>query len=387
MTLSVVATDAASYQWLFNGSDLSGANVSGATTATLTITNISAVQAGNYTVNVTNGFGTQTSVTAVLTVSTTLKPAFTSNPQSQTVVSGTTVVFNTATTGVPAPTYQWKLNGAAILGATSARLVVSGATAANAGSYTCVASNSIGSVTSSTATLTIDTAAADTASPGRMINLSVNTVDGSGAQAMTVGFNTGGARTSGSQTLLIRASGPALTAYGVSGVLPDLVVTLYNTAGAVVVSNSGWASTPSNEAAVITADFETGAFSLTNPSSLDSAVVETLAESGYTVQVSGKSGDSGRTIVEVYDNTPLGTYTLATPRLVNLSCRIEVSAGNSLTTGFTIGGATSKSVLVRASGPALKAFGVSGAMPDPQLQLFNGSTQIASDAGWAEILN
>ena len=177
-----------------------------------------------------------------------------------------------------------------------------------------------------------------------MVNLSVNTIDGSGAQAMTVGFNSGGVGTSGSQTLLIRASGPALTAYGVSGVLPDPVLTLYNTAGAVVISNSGWASTPGNEAAVLAADSATGAFSLTNPASLDSAVVETLVESGYTVQVSGKSGDSGRTIAEVYDNTPSGTYTLATPRLVNLSCRIQVSAGSSLTTGFTIGGATSKSV-------------------------------------------
>jgi hypothetical protein len=261
-------------------------------------------------------------------------------------------------------------------------LVVSGATAANAGSYTCVAANSIGSATSAAATLAIDTSAADIANPGRLINLSVNTVVGSGTQAMTVGFTSGGAGTSGSQTLLIRASGPALAAYGVTGVLPDPVLTLYNATGGVVTSNSGWASTPANEAAVLAADLKTGAFSLTNPSSLDSAVVETLAESGYTVQVSGKSGDSGRTIAEVYDDTPTGSYALTAPRLVNLSCRILVNAGSSLTTGFTIGGATAKSVLVRASGPALSAFGVSGVMPDPQLQLFTGSTQIASNAGW-----
>ena len=74
---------------------------------------------------------------------------------------------------------------------------------------------------------------------------------------MTVGFNSGGVGTSGSQTLLIRASGPALTTYGVSGVLPNPVLTLYNTAGAVVISNSGWASTPGNEAAVLAADSAT----------------------------------------------------------------------------------------------------------------------------------
>ena len=59
-----------------------------------------------------------------------------------------------------------------------------------------------------------------------------------------------------------------------------------------------------------------------------------------------------------------------------------MGAGSSLTAGFVIGGSTSKTVLVRASGPALAAYGGTGLMPDPQLQLFNGGTQIAANAGW-----
>ena len=266
VTLSVTAPGATGYQWQLNGSNVSGANLSVAMTitravGTLTITGVTASQAGNYSVIVMNNYDSIPSNTAVLTVTsapTAVAPAFTTNPQSQLVMSGTTVAFNSAASGTPTPTYQWKFNGAAISGATSARLVISGATSANAGSYTCVATNSIGSVTSSAGTLTIDSTAADIANPGRMVNLSVNTLDGSGAQAMTVGFNSGGVGTSGSQTLLIRASGPALTAYGVSGVLPDPVLALYNTAGAVVISNSGWASTPGNEAAVLAADSATG---------------------------------------------------------------------------------------------------------------------------------
>jgi len=58
-----------------------------------------------------------------------------------------------------------------------------------------------------------------------------------------------------------------------------------------------------------------------------------------------------------------------------------------LIAGFVIGGTTAKTVLVRGSGPALGAFGISGALPDPLLQLFQGnsngsSTLVASNAGW-----
>ncbi len=50
-----------------------------------------------------------------------------------------------------------------------------------------------------------------------------------------------------------------------------------------------------------------------------------------------------------------------------------------------IGGTTAKTVLIRAWGPALvpAPFSVSGAMPDPQLQVYNSSdTLLASNVGW-----
>jgi hypothetical protein len=55
---------------------------------------------------------------------------------------------------------------------------------------------------------------------------------------------------------------------------------------------------------------------------------------------------------------------------------------NILIAGFAIGGTTSKTVLLRASGPALAPFGVGGTLPDPQLQLFSGSVVLASNDGW-----
>ena len=149
-----------------------------------------------------------------------------------------------------------------------------------------------------------------------------------------------------------------------------------------MTTNSGWGTPSSNIAVINAAEAATFAFAFSDSTSKDSAVVSTLPAAGYTVQVAGKSGDTGKTIAEVYDNTPPGTYVLTTPRMVNLSCKIQVAASGSLTAGFTIGGTTSKSVLVRAAGPALAAFGVSGTMPDPQIQLFSGTTQIAANAGW-----
>jgi hypothetical protein len=100
------------------------------------------------------------------------------------------------------------------------------------------------------------------------------------------------------------------------------------------------------------------------------------------------SGDSGIALAEVYDATLPGTYAPAFPRLVNISARVKVSpGGNALIAGFVIGGETSETVLIRVSGPALSAFGLTGVLPDPQLQLFRSnadgtSTIVQTDTDW-----
>ena len=79
----------------------------------------------------------------------------TSQPASQTVATGAAAAFTFGATGSPAPTYQWFLNGAPVAGATSSTFVVHGAGAADAGTYTAVATNASGSVTSNPATLAV----------------------------------------------------------------------------------------------------------------------------------------------------------------------------------------------------------------------------------------
>lgn len=69
--------------------------------------------------------------------------------------------------------------------------------------------------------------------------------------------------------------------------------------------------------------------------------------------------------------------------LRNLSTRGQVGTGaNILIAGFVVGGTSPKQVLVRAVGPALGAFGVTGALADPLLEIFGGSTRIASNDNW-----
>ena len=97
---------------------------------------------------VANTAGSVTSSGATLTVNNVAQaPSFTQLPSSQTIANGSTVVFKSLATGAPAPTYQWYLNGAAVAGATNPNLVLTDAGYANAGSYTCVATNASGNST------------------------------------------------------------------------------------------------------------------------------------------------------------------------------------------------------------------------------------------------
>jgi hypothetical protein len=142
---------------------------------------------------------------------------------------------------------------------------------------------------------------------------------------------------------------------------------------------------PSNQAAITNAGASVFAFPLTNPASLDAALVTSLSPGSYTVQVGGNGTGVGSTLAEVYDATT--TITAASPRLVNLSSTTQIAARGSMTAGFVIGGTTAKTVLIRATGPALAAFGLTGTLPDPQLILYTAQsgqeTIVATNAGWA----
>ena len=84
-----------------------------------------------------------------------LAPMITSQPDDQTFDAGDTAVFSVTANGIPAPTYQWRLDGSILVGETNAALNISNVQEADAGSYTVEVSNSEGSVISDAAMLNV----------------------------------------------------------------------------------------------------------------------------------------------------------------------------------------------------------------------------------------
>ena len=155
-SFSVVATGygTLTYQWKKDGSDIAGAAA-----ATYTISSTATTSAGSYTVVVTTTAGSVLSASATLTVnSANTAPMITTQPSSQSVTVGSSVTFSVLATGTPTPTYQWRKDGAAISGATATSYTISSPVSGDAGSYSVLVTNAAGSVTSSSATLTVNAA-------------------------------------------------------------------------------------------------------------------------------------------------------------------------------------------------------------------------------------
>jgi hypothetical protein len=137
------------YQWQFNG-----VNISGATSNIYVVTNVQPINAGYYSVSITNLGGAVVSSNAVLTVN--AGPAITVQPQSLVLGQDSDAVFSVLATGSPAPVYQWYANGTNLIGgATNNIFTVTNAQPAAAGFYSVVISNSVSQVLSSNAVLVI----------------------------------------------------------------------------------------------------------------------------------------------------------------------------------------------------------------------------------------
>src|SRR5207249_1311937 len=144
-TFSVTATGLPDpkYQWRKGGSNISGATTSTYTTPATTMSD----SGTSFDVVVSNTAATVISNAATVTLDST-PPEITTQPANQTVTQGDTVTFSVVATGNPAPTYQWKKNGTAISGATSASYTKVTAGADNNTTYSVVITNSFGSVSS-----------------------------------------------------------------------------------------------------------------------------------------------------------------------------------------------------------------------------------------------
>lgn len=236
-SFTVAATGLAplTYQWKKNGS-----NISGATSATLSFATLTLDDAGDYTVTVTNRLGSVTSSTATLTVNKQLKaPSITSQPRDTSVRTGAAATLSVVAEGNPLPTYQWRKNGVAISGATSASLTIAAAASTDAGLYDVVVSNSQGSISSSLVKVTVtaaDVAPVITSQPkdktvgqGTSVTFAVSAT---GVPAPTYQWRKGGVAIAGATSATYTIASPTTA----SGGTYSVVVT--NSAGSVTSRNA-----------------------------------------------------------------------------------------------------------------------------------------------------
>lgn len=186
-----------------------------------------------------------------------------------------------------------------------------------------------------------------------------------GGQTLIVG----GVVAGGTKSILVRAGGPALNAYGLAG-LADPQLELYRTGSSPVAQNDDW------EVSLAPIFAAAGAFPFASGSK-DSALYSAVSGT-FTAQAKGPG--SGVVLVEVYDPAPAGTA-----RLINLSARNRVGTGaNILIAGFALSGSGTVQLLIRAVGPGLSQFGVTGVLENPQLEVFEAGSAaaIAANDDW-----
>jgi len=209
--------------------------------------------------------------------------------------------------------------------------------------------------------------ASQDAATTRLVGLSDRQNVGTGAAVLFGAFTVEGTQP---KTMLLRAVGPTLATYYVTGVLADPQLAVYDASGALVASNDDWGGT----AELLAAFQQIGTFALPSTSK-DAAILATFAPGTYTIKCIGANNSTGIALLEVYDAD-------SNPRLVYLSTRANVGTGdNILIGGFIVSGTGSSQYLIRAVGAS--TINSAGMLGNPTLSVYSpGNTLIANNDDW-----
>ena len=174
--------------------------------------------------------------------------------------------------------------------------------------------------------------------------------------------------------VIIRGMGPSMGAVGVPDVISDPILRLFGPSGSPLGVNDNWQDTQQ-------AEIEATGIAPQDPR--EAAIVAMLSPAAYTTTLADATGATGVGLVEVYD-----LDSAATTRLANISTRGFVqTADNVMIGGFALGGSSINParVVIRAIGPSLVQSGITNALQNPTLQLFDNNGQsMAFNDNWMD---
>lgn len=206
--------------------------------------------------------------------------------------------------------------------------------------------------------------------PAQLANIATRLHVGAGENVLIGGFIVSG---DAPKRVIIRAIAPSLTADGVplAGALSDPMLELFDARGERMALNDNWRDTQEDDI---------NASTIPPSDERESAIVYSLTPGNYTAIISGKGGATGIALVEVYD-----LDTGAASKVVNVSSRGLIQRGDSLIGGVIVTGVGNHRTIVRAIGPSLANAGISGALQNPTLELFDGNgSSIGFNDNWRE---
>ncbi len=278
-------------------------------------------------------------------------PAITTQPLAQAVTMGQSITLSVTATGIPPPTYQWYRNGIVISGATAESYTFTPYSTSDQAAYSVTVSNALGSITSDVILVTVNP---DASVRGLLAGVARAEMDSELVGTFTI-------EGTASKQVLVRAVGPALTLFGMGGVLADPRISVTTAGGVVVAANDDW-GLAANASQIATVSAQVGAHALP-AGGKDAAILRSFAPGTYHVEVTAGGNSAGAVMLGIYDAE-------SAPRMVYLATSAFAGVGNKvLVQGFNVAGvATGRSYLIRALGPSL---GAREALPDPALAIFD----------------
>lgn len=366
-------------------------------------TNLPAMKSG-YILYAINQWGRTVEMQGTITV-TDDPPRIAKQPANVEVNPGQFVEFSFVPVGSYPQTWQWLKDGAPIPGATGVVLQFQSAQASDAGTYSAVVTNHLGTVTTTRAVLKIDlpttpltitqAPASQTVVAGTAVSFSVGV---SGTAPVSYQWQKDGKALAGATDATLALSNPQATDAGAyvvvatnaAGSVTSAPATLSVTVPVKILGQPQSQTVLLGQSPVLQVSVD-GSAPLSYQWRKDGTPL--AGATGATLTVTdARAADAGNYSVSVTNSA--GTVTSAVAslavnmpgRLINLSILTTFSAaGETFTMATVTGGAGTtgtKALLARAAGPSLKAFGVGNPLADPRLDFFSGSTAAGQNDNW-----